>query len=73
VKYKIPVTVIRLEDGSYMARCSEIRATATGEDAETAVQNLLAAVREMVDEFGEARVFQDFNPESDLRVLEVAL
>jgi len=73
VRYKIPVAVSRLEDGSYMARCSEIKAIATGEDPESAIQNLLVAVREMVAEFGESRVFQDFDSGADLRVLEVAL
>lgn len=73
MKYKIPVTVTRLEDGSYMARCNELRATATGDDPEMAMKNLLIAIRELVEEFGETTVFQDLKPETDWHALEVAL
>lgn len=37
------------------------------------MENLRDAIKEMVDEFGEAAVFQDLRPGAEVRVLEVAL
>jgi predicted RNase H-like HicB family nuclease len=58
---KTPVIVATLKEGGYMARCEEIRATATGDTPDDAIQNLREAIDEMVKEYGQNEVFQDFN------------
>jgi predicted RNase H-like HicB family nuclease len=70
---KIPVIVVPLKDGGYMARCDEIRATATGDTPDDAIQNLREAIDEMVQEYGQNEVFQDLMPESQVQVIEVAV
>lgn len=54
-----------------MARCELVRATATGDTADEALQNLREAIEAMVAEFGEEAVFHDVDAKSDLRILEV--
>ena len=73
MKYKLPVFVVDLEDGAYMARCEQLRATATGESRQSAIDHLREAIQEMVREFGEDTVFRDIHPESDVQVIEVAV
>jgi predicted RNase H-like HicB family nuclease len=70
---KIPVIVVPLKEGGYMARCDEIRATATGDTPDDAIQNLREAIDEMVQEYGQNEVFQDLMPESQVQVIEVAV
>jgi predicted RNase H-like HicB family nuclease len=71
--FKIPVIVSPLRDGEYMARCEEIRATATGDTPDDAIKNLREAIDEMVREYGQNEVFQDLTPESQVQVIEVAV
>ena len=71
--FKIPVIVAPLKEGGYMARCEEIRATATGDTPDDAIRNLREAIDEMVKEFGQKEVFQDLMPESQVQVIEVAV
>jgi predicted RNase H-like HicB family nuclease len=71
--FKIPVVVAPLKEGGYMARCEEIRATATGDTPDEAIQNLREAIDEMVKEYGHNEVFQDLMPESQVKVIEVAV
>ena len=73
MKYKLPVIIAESEDGGYMARCEEVRATATGDTPDEAVKNLREAIEELIEEFGENAVFQDVNPESEVQVIEVAV
>jgi predicted RNase H-like HicB family nuclease len=70
---KIPVVVSQLKEGGFMARCEEIRATATGDSPDDAVRNLREAIDEMVKEYGQNEVFQDLMPESQVQVIEVAV
>lgn len=70
--YKLPVTIKPCEK-EYIARCEPLRATATGDTADEALQNLREAVGEMIKEFGREAVFQDISPEVDVRVLEVSI
>jgi predicted RNase H-like HicB family nuclease len=70
---KIPVIVTPLKGGGYMARCEEIRATATGDTPDDAVDNLREAVDEMIKEYGHNEVFQDLVPESQVQFIEVAV
>jgi len=72
-KYKVAITVIPLEDGTYMAHCESLRAVAEGDTSEEAVENLREAVEDLIQEFGESAVFQDIQPNIDLRVLECAV
>jgi len=73
MKYRLPISIVPLEDGGYMAQCDPVRATATGNTPEEAVENLHNAIKEMVRDFGEETVFQDIVPNAEIQVLEVAL
>ena len=73
MKYKLPVIIVKLEEGGYIARCEEVRATATGDKPDEAVNNLREAIEEMIKEFGEDAVFQDVTPASEVQVIEVAV
>jgi predicted RNase H-like HicB family nuclease len=70
---KVPVVVSPLKEGGYMARCEEIRATATGDTPDDAIHNLREAIDEMIKEYGQNEVFQDLMPESQVQVIEVAV
>ena len=50
MKYKLPVTIERIGDNEYMARSEVVRATATGDFSEEAVENLKEAVEGMIEE-----------------------
>ena len=69
---KIPVIVTPFKEGGYMARCEEIRATATGDTPDDAIHNLREAIDEMIKEYGQNEVFQDLLPDSQVQVIEVA-
>ncbi|HUW66190.1 MAG TPA: hypothetical protein VMW83_16125 [Spirochaetia bacterium] len=71
--YRLPITIVSLDGEGFMARCEDVRATATGNNPEEAIENLREAIMEMVDEFGAPAVFQDVRPGAEVRVLEVAL
>ena len=73
MKYRLPVTVAAMEGGGFMARCEQVRATATGESPRAAVDHLREAIEEMVGEFGEKAVFQDIQTNGDLQIIEVAV
>jgi len=73
MKYKLPVIIVQSEEGGYIARCEEVRATATGDTPDEAVDNLREAIKEMITEFGENAVFQDVAVESEVQVIEVAI
>jgi len=73
MKYKLPVIIIHADEGGYIARCEEVRATATGDTPDEAVNNLREAIKEMIAEFGEVAVFQDVTPEGEIQVIEVAI
>jgi predicted RNase H-like HicB family nuclease len=73
LKYKIPVLITRLENGDYMARSEPLRATATGVSREDAVAKLKEAILEMVNEFGERRVFEDLESDTEVQMVELAL
>jgi len=44
MKYKLPVIIVQSEEGGYIARCEEVRATATGDTPDEAVDNLREAI-----------------------------
>ncbi|MCL6448092.1 MAG: type II toxin-antitoxin system HicB family antitoxin [Armatimonadetes bacterium] len=75
MRYKLPVVISPLENGEYMAECEPVRAVATGDTPEEAVFNLKEAIIDLVKEFGEAKVFEDVKPETEVQVgvLEVAV
>jgi len=73
MKYKLSVVITPLSKGGFLARCEQVRATATGNTCGEAVQNLREAVEDLVHEYGEAAVFQGISPESEVQVIEVAL
>jgi predicted RNase H-like HicB family nuclease len=67
------VTVTPLGEDGFMAHCEPVRATALGGTTEEAMANLREAIKEMVQEFGEAKVFEGVNPATDVQVLELAV
>ena len=69
----MPVIIVQSEEGGYIARCEKVRATATGDTPDEAVDNLREAIKEMITEFGENAVFQDVAVESEVQVIEVAI
>ncbi len=73
MKHKLSALLVPLEEGGFMARCERIRATATGNTPEDALQNLQEAIFEMVKEYGEEEIFQVTVPGTDLRLIEVAV
>lgn len=73
MKHKLSALIIPLEEGGFMARCERIRATATGNSPEDALQNLQEAIFELVNEYGEEEIFQVMAPGTDLRLIEVAV
>jgi predicted RNase H-like HicB family nuclease len=73
MKYKLPVIIVQSDEGGYIARCEEVRATATGDTPDEAVDNLREAITEMITEFGEGAVFQDVATESEVQIIEVAI
>ena len=72
-KYKLPITVKTLEDGSYMAHCESVRATATGDTGEESVENLRGAITELIQEFGADAVFRDVDVSADIQLIECAV
>jgi predicted RNase H-like HicB family nuclease len=73
VKHRLSVLLIPLEEGALMARCERVRATATGDTREEAIENLQEAIVELVREYGEKAVFQDLPPGTDPQLIEVAV
>jgi predicted RNase H-like HicB family nuclease len=71
--YQLPVIVAKLREGGYLARCEEVRASATGDTSEEAIHNLRESIEEMIKEYGQDAVFQDVAPETEVQVIEVAV
>ena len=71
--YKLPVIVVPLKEGGYLARCEEVRATAMGDTRDEATRNLLESIEEMIKEYGQSAVFQDVATESEVQIIEVAV
>jgi predicted RNase H-like HicB family nuclease len=44
-----------------------------GDTTEEAIDNLRDAIEEMIEEYGQAAVFQDLAPESEVRAIEVTV
>ena len=73
MKYKLPVVIIPLHEGGFLARCEQVKATATGNTCDEATENLREAIEELIKEYGKAAVFQEISPEGEVHVMEVAL
>jgi predicted RNase H-like HicB family nuclease len=73
MKYQLPVVIMPLSTSGFLARCEQVRATATGDTPQEAIDNLREAVEELLQAYGEAVVFQDINPETEVQVIEVAV
>ena len=59
--------VIEKSDGEYLAYCDELRATASGDTEEEALNNLKAAIKELIDYQGP----QIFDPNKKRVLVEV--
>ncbi|KAB2951926.1 hypothetical protein F9B85_10230 [Heliorestis acidaminivorans] len=73
MSYKLPVTIKKINDNEFMARCEPVRAIATGHTPEEALNNLRESIQELIEAFGEQKVFQDIDANDDVRILEVSL
>ena len=73
MKYKLPVVIIPLSEGGFLARCEQVKATATGNTCDEAMKNIREAIEELIQEYGESAVFQEISPEGDVQVIEVAI
>jgi predicted RNase H-like HicB family nuclease len=73
MKYKLPVVIIPLGKNGFLARCELVKANATGNTHNEAIENLREAIDDLIKEYGEASVFQDISPEGEVQVLEVAI
>ncbi|QCQ20849.1 type II toxin-antitoxin system HicB family antitoxin [Desulfoglaeba alkanexedens] len=47
MKYTLPVVIVRLENGDYLARCEDVRATAIGDTPSEAVANLRESIEQI--------------------------
>ena len=73
MKYRLPVFITPLGKDGFLARCELIKANATGDTCDEAVENLRDAIDDLIKEYGEDSVFQDISPEGEVQVLEVAV
>ena len=73
MKYKLPVVIIPLGKNGFLARCELVKANATGNTNNEAIENFREAIDDLIKEYGEASVFQDISPEGEVQVLEVAI
>ncbi len=71
MKYKLPVSIEKINENEYMARSELVRATAEGDTPEEAVENLRVAIEAMIEEFGFDLVFKDIDINTDYRLVEV--
>ena len=71
--YKLPVVLSPLSEGGFLARCELVKATATGNTCDEAIENLREAIEDLIQEYGKSAVFQDISPEGDVQVIEVAI
>ena len=73
MKYKLPVVITPLGTDGFLARCELVKANATGNTNDEAIENLREAIDDLIKEYGEAAVFRDISPEGEVQVLEVAV
>lgn len=73
MEYKLPVVIIPLREGGFLARCEQVRATATGDTCEEAVENFKEALEDLIQEYGKEAVFQEVSLESKMQMVEVAV
>jgi predicted RNase H-like HicB family nuclease len=73
MKYRLPVVISPLREGGFLARCEQVKATATGNTCNEAMENLREAIEELIQEYSEAVVFREVGPEDEVHVIEVAV
>ncbi len=73
MNYKLPVIIIPLGKDGFLARCEVVKANATGNTCDEAIENLREAIQDLIQEYGEAAVFQDISPDGEVQIIEVAV
>ena len=73
MKYRLPIVITSLGKDGFLARCELLKASATGNTREEAIESLREAIDDLIEEYGEADVFQGIGPESEVQVIEVAV
>jgi predicted RNase H-like HicB family nuclease len=73
MKYRLPIVITSLGKDGFLARSPSLKASATGNTREEAIENLREAIDELIEEYGEDDVFQGIGPESEVQVIEVAV
>jgi|GEM_PF-2970140 len=71
MKYKLLVTIEKVDENKYMARVEDLRATAMGDSAEDALNNLRDSINLMIEEYGTELVFKGINESLEYRFVEV--
>jgi predicted RNase H-like HicB family nuclease len=71
MKYKLLVTIEKVDENEYMARVEDLRATAMGDSAEDALNNLRDSINLMIEEYGIELVFKGVNESLEYRFVEV--
>ncbi len=71
MKYKLLVTIEKVDENEYMARVEDLRATAMGDSAEDALNNLRDSINLMIEEYGTELVFKGINESLEYRFVEV--
>jgi len=57
MKYKLLVAIEKVDENEYMARVEDLRATAMGDSAEDALNNLRDSINLMIEEYGTELVY----------------
>jgi predicted RNase H-like HicB family nuclease len=71
MKYKLLVTIEKVNDNEYMARAEDVRATAMGDSVEDALDSLRESINLMIDEYGSELVFKGIKESLEYRFVEV--
>ena len=73
MKYKLTVIITPLGKDGFLAQCELLKANAAGNTCYEAMENLREAIDDLINEYGEANVFQDICSDNEVQVLEVAV
>ena len=71
MKYKLLVTIEKVNEYEYMARAEDVRATAMGNSVEDAIDSLRESIDLMIEEYGTELVFKGIKDSTEYRFVEV--
>lgn len=71
MKFKLLVTIEKVNDNEYMARAEDVRATALGDSVEEAIDSLKESIDLLIEEYGTELVFRGIKESLEYRFVEV--